>query len=250
MIQIEELSFSYFEQNNGKAHQELSELVLNHVNLCIRDGEKVGIIGSNGVGKSTLLKLLVGIELPAQGKIIVGAYEMQKKYLPQIRQEAGYVFQDSDSQLFMSTIYDDVAFAPMNYGLDQEEVKKRTMEALESVKIAHLADKKIYQLSGGEKKLASIATVLSMKPKVLLLDEPSVALDPQNRRNLIHVLNELSMTKIIASHDLDFIYDTCDRTIILHEGRIAADGNTREMLENQHLLETYGLELPLSFSRR
>ena len=150
----------------------------------------------------------------------------------------------------MATIYDDVTFAPMNYGLDQAEVRRRTMHALERVKIAHLADKKIYQLSGGEKKLASIATVLSMEPRALLLDEPSVALDPQNRRNLIHVLNELSMTKVIASHDLDFIYDTCDRTIILHHGRVVEDGDTRKILQDQKLLESYGLELPLSFSRR
>lgn len=248
VIKIEDLSFSYQKQNNRKA-EEQSEIVLHHINLHITAGEKIGIIGSNGVGKSTLLKILVGIELPTTGKIMVVNQELQKKNLPKIRQEVGYVFQDSDSQLFMSTIYDDVAFAPMNYGLEQEEVKRRTIHALESVKIAHLADKKIYQLSGGEKKLASIATVLSMEPRVLLMDEPSVALDPQNRRNLIHILNELPMTKIIASHDLDFIYDTCHRTIILHQGKVVEDGDTKALLQDQKLLETYGLELPLSFSR-
>ncbi|MDD2972860.1 MAG: ABC transporter ATP-binding protein [Lachnospiraceae bacterium] len=224
-------------------------MVLEHVSFSIQQGEKVGIIGSNGVGKSTLLKLMVGIEPVSIGKIHILGDEVTQENLARIRQEAGYVFQDSESQLFMSTIYDDVAFAPINYGLDQEEVERRTMDALERVRIAHLAKKKIYQLSGGEKKLASIATVLSMEPKILLLDEPSVALDPQNRRNLIRVLNDLSMTKVIASHDLDFIYDTCDRTVILDHGTIAADGNTKELLRNKELLERNGLELPLSFSR-
>ena len=245
ILQINDLSFSY---QKGK-HTKSEELVLEHINLSVSQGETVGIIGSNGVGKSTLLKLLVGIEPVKQGSIQMMGEEVTQKNLPKIRQTAGYVFQDSESQLFMSTIYEDVAFAPVNYGLKEEEVRRRTMDALDKVKITHLAGKRIYQLSGGEKKLASIASVLSMQPEILLMDEPSVALDPQNRRNLIHILNEIPMTKILASHDLDFIYDTCDRTIILHQGIIVKDGNTKEILKDKQLLEQYGLELPLSFSR-
>ena len=150
----------------------------------------------------------------------------------------------------MTTVYEDVAFAPRNYGLSEEEVDRRVQSALEAVHIAHLKDKPIYQLSGGEKKLVSIATILSMTPDIILMDEPSVALDPQNRRNLIRVLNEFNHLKIIASHDLDFIWDTCKRVILMAEGQIIADGPVEEILRNQELLEKNGLELPLSLSRR
>ena len=160
-----------------------------------------------------------------------------------------YVFQDSDSQLFLSTIYEDVAFAPRNYGLSPKEVEERVNAALQAVHIEDIKNKPIYKLSGGQKKLASIATILSMKPELILLDEPSVALDPKNRRNLIHILNELDVLKIIASHDLDFIYDTCERTILLADGKIVKEGKTEEILLNKELLEQNGLELPLSFSR-
>lgn len=248
-IEINNVSFSY--QKNGHSNKKNTEidLVLKDVNLNIHKGENVGIIGNNGVGKSTFLKLLAGIENASNGEILISNLMMNQKNLVQIRQKVGYVFQDSDSQLFMSTIFDDVAFGPMNYGYDREEVEKRTLEALKKVKIEHLSNKRIYQLSGGEKKLASIATVLSLNPEVILMDEPSVALDPQNRRNLIHILNDINMTKVIASHDLDFIYDTCERTIVLYEGSVVEDGDTKQILKNKVLLEKYGLELPLSFSR-
>ncbi len=245
VIEINQLTFSY----NKYKHQS-NPIVLDHLNLQIESGENVGLIGCNGAGKSTLLKLLVGIELPPQGDISVMGQRVDKKHLQQIRSQVGYVFQDSDSQLFMSTVYEDVAFGPENYGLSAEDVKHRTMDALKQVHMEQHRDKRGYQLSGGEKKLASIATVLSMQPKVILLDEPSVALDPQNRRNLIQVLNEIQTTKLVASHDLDFILDTCNRTILMSEGRIIADGTTTEILHNEDLLEANGLELPLSLYRR
>ena len=143
----------------------------------------------------------------------------------------------------------DVAFAPRNCGLPEEEVVRRVDEALARVHISHLKEKAIHRLSGGEKKLVSIATILSTTPDVILLDEPSVALDPQKRRNLIRVINELEHLKIIASHDLDFIWDTCRRTILLNAGRIVWDGPTEELMRNRDLLESNGLELPLSLSR-
>lgn len=169
---------------------------------------------------------------------------MVKKSLSKIREKLGYVFQDADSQLFMSHVYEDLAFAPRNYGLSESEVEKRVQKALEMVHIEHLKDKQIYKMSGGEKKLVSIATILAMMPDAILMDEPSVALDPKNRRNLIHVLNGFKQLKIIASHDLDMILDTCSRVILMSDGRIIRDGDAREILSDRELLEANGLELP------
>lgn len=238
-IEIKKLSFSY---PNGKE-------VLSNIQFQASGTETIGLIGANGVGKSTLLKLLVGLNLEYSGEILINGIRVEKNTLPKIREKTGYVFQDSDSQLFLSTIYEDVAFAPRNYGLSPEEVEERVNTALQAVHIQDIKNKQIYKLSGGQKKLASIATILSMKPELILLDEPSVALDPKNRRNLIHILNELDVLKIIASHDLDFIYDTCERTILLAGGKIVKEGKTEEILLNKELLEQNGLELPLSFSR-
>lgn len=171
--------------------------------------------------------------------------DVEKKNLAKIREKTGYVFQDSESQLFMSNVYEDVAFAPRNYGYSEEEVKKRTEKALEMVHIQDIKEKQIYRLSGGQKKLASIATILSTNPEIILLDEPSVALDPRNRRNLIHILRELPGMKVIASHDMDLIWDTCSRIILMSGGRIIADGDTKKILTNRELLEEHGLELPM-----
>lgn len=174
---------------------------------------------------------------------------MNKKSIEKIREKIGYVFQDSDSQLFMPTVYEDVAFAPKNYGLSSEEIEKRSIEALEKVGIENLKNRSIYSLSGGEKKLASIATVLSMNPEILIFDEPTVALDPRNRKRFINVLNSLKTTKIITSHDLDLIYDTCNKSILISKGKIITYGNTKTILHDKKLLEDNGLELPLSLSR-
>ncbi len=178
---------------------------------------------------------------------MVNNIPLEKKNLKTIRKNIGYVFQDADSQLFMSTVFDDVAFAPRNYGMSEAEVNEKTMEALKVVHIEQLKDKQIYKLSGGEKKLASIATILSTEPDVILMDEPSVALDPKNRRNLINILNRLNQAKIIASHDLNMIMDTCERTILLSDGKIIKDGNTKEILLDKELMEESGLELPLGY---
>lgn len=244
ILEIENLSFAY-----GNLRGNSQKSVLNNMNLSIENGESVGLIGENGAGKSTFLKLLTGLLDMQEGKVRVSGLEMKKENLRNIRTEIGYVFQDSDSQLFMSTVYEDVAFAPRNYGKSEEETKKAAMSALSKVHMEDKKDRQIYRLSGGEKKLAAIATVLAVGTKLMLLDEPSVALDPKNRRNLIHILNELPGAKIIASHDLDFVYDTCKRVILLSGGRIAADGGAKEILTDRELLEGHGLELPLSFSR-
>ena len=238
-IDVKDLSFAY----------ESGIPVLQDISFHVGENESVGLIGANGVGKSTLLKLLVGLDLRFDGSIRVSEVPLEKKTLPKIREKIGYVFQDADAQLFMTTVGEDVAFAPRNYGLPEEEVEKRVTAALERVHISHLRDKAVYKRSGGEKKLASIATILSMTPDIILMDEPSVALDPRNRRNLIHVVNEFDHLKIIASHDLDFIWDTCGRVILMNGGRIIRDGKAEEILRDKEMLEENGLELPLSFQR-
>lgn len=238
-IDVENVTFGY----------EKGKEILKNISLHIGENDSVGLVGANGVGKSTLLKLLVGLNLGFTGNIRVEEIPVRKETLPQIREKIGYVFQDSDSQLFMSTAFEDVAFAPRNYGLPEEEVEKRVCHALENVGILHLRDKQIFKMSGGEKKLVSIATILSMTPDIILMDEPSIALDPKNRRNLIRILNSFEHLKIIASHDLDMILDTCKRTIIMSDGEIVCAGSTIEILSNKELLEKNGLELPLCMSR-
>ncbi|GAA0107626.1 MULTISPECIES: energy-coupling factor ABC transporter ATP-binding protein [Clostridium] len=236
-INVENLSFSY----------EKEQPILKNITFTAKENDSIGIIGANGVGKSTLLKLLVGLNLNYEGSIRVENIPVEKNTLSIIRERIGYVFQDSDNQLFMSNVYEDIAFAPRNYGFSEEEVKKRVENALNMVHINNLKNKKIYKLSGGEKKLVSIATIFSMTPDIILMDEPSIALDPKNRRNLINILNEFQHLKIIASHDLDMILDTCNRTILMSEGKIIKDGNTKDILTNKKLLEANNLELPFCF---
>ena len=239
-INVENLTFGY----------EKEYPILKSITFNAKENESIGIIGANGVGKSTLLKLLVGLNLNYEGNISIEEIPVQKKTLNRIRERIGYVFQDSDSQLFMSKVYDDIAFAPRNYGLSEEEVKKRVDKALEMVHIQNLKDKQIHKMSGGEKKLASIATIFSMTPDIILMDEPSISLDPKNRRTLINILNEFDHLKIIASHDLDMVLDTCERTILMADGKIIKDGYTKDILNDKNLLEENNLELPLSLQRR
>ena len=219
--------------------------VLDSISLSIAEHESVGLVGANGAGKSTLLKILVGLNPGFAGSVKIDGLPVEKSTLPKIRQKMGYVFQDADSQLFMTTVSEDVAFGPRNYGLSESEVAARTDAALQMTGITHIKDRPIMRLSGGEKKLAQIATILSMEPEILLLDEPSIALDPKNRRNIINILNSIQATKIIASHDLDMIMDTCSRTVLMSGGRIVADGPTGEILRDKKLLEENSLELPL-----
>ena len=239
-IDVENLSYGY----------ETGKEILKDIIFHASEEESIGLIGANGVGKSTLLKLLVGLNLGYTGTVRVEDIPVEKNTLAEIRSRIGYVFQDSDSQLFMNTAFEDIAFAPRNYGLSEAEVKKRVEQALHLTGIEYLKDRQIYKMSGGEKKLVSIATILSMTPDIILMDEPSIALDPKNRRNLIRILNSFDHLKIIASHDLDMILDTCKRTILMADGRIVADGKTEEILTNKGLLEKYSLELPLCLQRR
>ncbi len=243
VLEVENLSFSY-----GNPREKFQKQVLENINIQVSAGESIGLIGENGAGKSTFLKLLTGLLGLEAGMVRVAGLDMKKENLKDIRAEIGYVFQDSDSQLFMSTVYEDVAFAPRNYGKSEEEVQAAVLSALKQVHMEEKKDRQTYRLSGGEKKLAAIATVLAVGAKLILLDEPSAALDPKNRRNLIRILNSLEGAKIIASHDLDFVLDTCQRVILLSGGQVASDGKAEEILTDRKLLEQNGLELPLSFS--
>ena len=252
-IEVKNLSFSY--ENDGG----YSGMALQNVNFTADFGECVGIIGANGAGKSTFLKILVGLLGGYTGDVNIGGLEINKKNLSDIRRIEGYVFQDSDSQLFMSTVYEDVAFAPVNYGLSEEETKQRVTDALKMMGIEELRDRHTFRLSGGQKKLAAIATILSMTPEIILLDEPTIALDPRNRKNLIGLINSFSQLRVIASHDLDMIMqtvnvyddiiiDTCSRVVLMNNGKIIREGSTVEILNDRELLESNGLELPLSLS--
>ena len=238
-IDIDKVSFGY----------EKGKEILKNISFHGGETDSIGLVGANGVGKSTFLKLLVGLNLDYTGSIRVEDIPVQRETLPRIREKIGYVFQDSDSQWPPPPAFQDIAFAPRNYGLPEEEVTRRVEHALEITGITHLKDKHIFKMSGGEKKLVSIATILSMTPDIILMDEPSIALDPRNRRNLIRILNSFEHLKIIASHDLDMILDTCKRTILMSKGEIICDGPTEEILTNKELLEANGLELPLCLQK-
>lgn len=240
MVNLDHLTFTY----DGNRE------VLSDISFHLKAGETVGLIGANGAGKSTLLKILTGLLTDYKGQVKLDGMDVNKKNLAAVREKTGYVFQDSESQLFLSTVYEDVAFGPRNYGYSEEEVQKKVMSALQQVHIEELKDRPIYRMSGGQKKLAAIATILSMEPEVILFDEPSVGLDPKNRRNLINIINRIGGLKIIASHDLDMIFDTCDKTILIEKGKLIFYGETAKILTDQRLLEESGLELPLSMQMR
>ena len=239
MIEFENVSFSY----------EPSRPVLSGVSFRIGDGEAVGIIGANGTGKTTVMKLLLGL-VTGQGRIAVDGLEVNAADLAAVRRKLGYVLQDSDNQMFMPTVYEDMMFAPLNYGMVREEAERRVDAVLERLGITDLKYRHNHKLSGGEKRMAAIATILVMEPETVLMDEPTSALDPYNRRIVINTVREMRQTRIITSHDLDMVLDTCSRVIILSGGRIAADGPAGEILRDRALLEENRLELPLSLSRR
>ena len=239
MIIFENVSFSY----------ERSKPVITDLSFRIEDGEAVGLIGANGAGKSTVMKLLLGL-LPAEGRITVDGLEVNKQNLSAVRRKLGFVLQNSDNQMFMPTVYEDMMFAPLNYMVSREEAERRVDAVLERLGLQDLKYRHNHKLSGGEKMMAAIATVLAMEPEVILMDEPTSALDPYNRRIVINTIRELDQTRIITSHDLDMIFDTCDRVILLSEGRIAADGPADVILRDRALLEANHMELPLSLCGR
>ena len=220
---------------------------LRGVSFLITHGESVAVVGANGAGKSTLLMHLNGLLLPSRGSLRVGDYPVTRETVHHIKRTVGMVFQNSDDQLFMPTVYDDVAFGPLNLGFPHDEIKSRVQTTLETVGAAHLINRPTHRLSGGEKRRVAIATVLSMTPDILILDEPTSDLDPGARRRLIELLKTFTHTKIIATHDLDMVLDLCERTIIMNEGIIVADGTSIDLLRDEALLQKSSLEKPLRF---
>lgn len=219
---------------------------LEGVSFRITHGESVAVIGANGAGKSSLLMQLNGCLLPVSGVVEIGDLPVNSATLKSIRQTVGMVFQNPDHQLFMPSVREDVAFGPANMGLDGDALDRQVQRALNQVGCSHLADKPPYRLSGGEKKRVAIATVLAMSPDILVIDEPTGGIDPRGRRQIMELLKGFQHTKIITSHDLDMVLEVCERVLLLHEGRLVADGSAKELLENRSLLEQCGLELPLS----
>jgi len=214
------------------------------ISFRIHHGESVAVVGANGAGKSTLLLHLNGYLTPQHGSVRIGDFPLTKATVQDIRKTVGMIFQDADDQLFMPTVYDDVAFGPLNLGLPPEEVEIRVQDALVRTAVAHLRDRPPYKLSGGEKRAVAIATVLAMSPDILVMDEPSSNLDPRARRTLIELLAGFHHTKIIATHDLDMVLDLCERTIVIHEGKIMADGPTLDIFNDTELLSKSHLEKP------
>ena len=248
MIQFENVTYAY----------ERGKTVLSEVSFEIGEGETVGLIGANGAGKSTVMKLLLGLAGPGAGKesgsqtegrILVDGLEVLPGNLAEIRRKLGFVLQNSDNQMFMPTVIEDMLFGLLNYGMSRQEALQRADSVLKELGQEKLRDLYNHKISGGEKRMAAVATVLAMDPEVLLMDEPTSALDPYNRRIIIETIRKLPRTKIITSHDLDMIYDTCGRVILLSQGSVAADGPAEEILKDRELLEANRMELPLRFQR-
>ena len=232
MIEFRNVSFSYGDVP-----------VVENLSFTIQKGETVGLIGANGAGKSTIMKLMLGL-LSGSGEIQVDGLPVCRDNLAEIRKKIGFVLQDSDNQMFMPTVYEDMIFGPRNYGLSKEETEKRVDTVLTQLGLQDLKHRHNHKISGGEKRMAAIATILAMEPEMILMDEPSTALDPVNRRTVINTINRLPQTKLIASHDLDMILDTCQRVILLSHGTIVADGDAETILRDKALLEANRMELP------
>ncbi len=220
--------------------------VLSDVSFSIQKGERVALIGANGAGKSTLLSTLVGVMIPESGSISVDNIILEKKTLNNLRQKIGMVFQNPDDQLFMPTVYEDIAFGPRNYKIPENEIETRIDTTLSQLGIPHLKNRMTHKMSGGEKRLVALAGVLVMEPSLLLMDEPTSFLDPRARRRLIEVFDTLPQTTLIATHDLDFALDLCNRAIVLKKGKIHADAPIKDVLLNDSLLSECELEPPLS----
>lgn len=214
------------------------------VSFRIPHGESVALVGENGAGKSTLLQHLTGCLFPSRGALTVGGLLVNKENLTTVRRAVGLVFQNPDDQLFMPTVFEDVAFGLLNLGVPERELEGRVMEALETVGAAHLRRRQPYRLSQGEKRAVAIAGVLAMSPDILIMDEPTSSLDPMSRRRLINLLKTFKHTKIIATHDLDAAMELCERTIVIHKGSVTADGPTREIFNDDALLKRSSLEKP------
>lgn len=234
LVAVENLSFHYHDGFPA----------LQGVSLAIRSGEKVALVGPNGAGKSTLMLHLNGLLGEEPAPLTVSGLAMTRENLPHIRARVGLVFQNPDDQLFSPTVFDDVAFGPLYMGYEEEEVRRRVAKALEQVGMQGFEARLSHHLSVGQKKRVAIATVLSMDPDILVLDEPTSGLDPRGRRAIINLLQELPVTMLVSSHDMRLVRDLFPRMIVLDEGRIVADGQTKDLMADAALLEAHGLEAP------
>ncbi len=232
IVDIRELRYSYPDGREA----------LNGVTLDLREGETLGIIGANGAGKTTLLLHLNGMIEGAGRSVTVFGLPLEHKNFKTIRRKVGFVFQNPDDQLFSPTVFDDVAFAPLNMALEESAILSRVSGALERVGMAGYEPRSSHHLSQGEKKKIAVATVLSASCELLVLDEPTANLDPRSRRNIINLLGRLVMPKIIAGHDLGMVLDLCTRVAIMEKGRVAAQGKPREIVYDKAIMEQYGLE--------
>jgi cobalt transport protein ATP-binding subunit len=233
-IIVDKLSFAY---PDGR-------VALREVSLTINPCEKVALVGPNGAGKSTLILHLNGLLAASSGSVRVCDLQVKKENLGRVRAMVGLVFQSPEDQLFSPRVYDDVAFGPIYEGLSPESVEVRVREALASVNMEAYAQRVSHHLSVGEKKRIAIATVLSMQPEVLVLDEPTAGLDPRARRSLINLLRDLPLTMLVSTHDMFLVRELFPRMIILDEGRVVADGSTEALMADVALLESHGLEKP------
>ena len=236
-IELIDVSFTY---PDGRA-------ALRGINLTVASGETLVIVGPNGAGKSTLLMALNGLNR-AKGTLRIAGTTVADHNLPEIRRAVGVVFQDPDDQLFMPTVFDDVAFGPLNMGLDEHEIKHAVEDALGLVGLSGFEERLSHHLSFGEKKLVSMASVLAMYPKVLVMDEPTANLDPRAKRNLMSILKELPQTKVISTHDMNAAYALADRVAVIYQAELVAVGPADEILTDEPRLLEYGLELPTNFS--
>jgi cobalt/nickel transport system ATP-binding protein len=233
IIRVADLQFSYPDGHTA----------LRGVSFALCEGDKVALVGPNGAGKSTLMLQLNGI-LEGQGEIVIGDMRLSRDNLPVIRSLVGLVFQNPDDQLFSPTVFEDVAFGPLHMGLSEDEVIQRVDAALDAVRMASYRDRLSHHLSVGEKKRIAIATVLSMQPRILVLDEPSAGLDPRARRTLINLLRDLPITMLVSTHDMKLVEELFPRTLVMDEGRVVVDGATKEILADEALLTRHGLEKP------
>lgn len=237
MIKIEDMSVIY--QPDIKA--------LDHINLSL-DSKHYTIVGQNGSGKSTFLQSLVGI-VEHSGSIIIDDLEVKKEHLVDIRKKVGLVFQNPDHQLFMATIYDDLAFGLINQKMPKDKIDQKIKDIASRFHIESLLHRSAHQLSEGQKRMVAILTVLIMEPDIILMDEPSSFLDPKSRRQLIHLIQDIDKTLIISTHDLDMALEISDEVILLNEGKVVIQDEKDLVLTNQSLLEENGLELPYCLSR-
>lgn len=235
-------------QGLGYRYPASERAAIEDLSLHMDRGEKVALVGPNGAGKSTLALMLNGT-LRQKGSVEIGGIKLTAKTLPEIRRQVGLLFQNPDDQLFMPSLREDLAFGPENMGMSAKSIETEVAHYLKIFKLQETASRAPHQISGGQKRLAALATVLIMQPDLLVLDEPSSGLDPRARLELLRILQELPTALLLATHDLDFALQLCSRCLILEKGHIVSDGPSPKLLSDEKLLQKHGLELPISLSR-